>query len=161
MPRGLGEDPLSRKRRSAPARRQSGVASLVAVGSAPSGAASQLVEFHPALEAVPEPTSYNEATFERRPDDSITEPVSESPTGAVPVPSEASGANPAADATLVAEVAPAPASPASPYVAEAAAPEMVQDAGPTAAAHVNLPQETPPEEKKVGFFSRILGKRHK
>ena len=135
------------------------MASLVAVGPASAGTSSQLVEFHPALEAVPEPSSYNEATFERRADDSITEPVSGSPSGASSAPSEASGHDPAAEAAVVAEAV--HTSSASDYVPERVATVKAEDTGPTASSPVRLPRETPPEEKRVGFFSRIFGKRHK
>jgi hypothetical protein len=182
LPRGLGEDPLSRKKRTGAAR-----SSITSGGSGSVGAAAGVdgpSALSPSVQAsrgIPVASSYNEVFFQRRAEESRSE-VSPS---VVALPRSEAVETVVAEPT-VAPVLPAP--PAAPSeslaivpmeeVKEPIAPIAVVDAPaipvevasttietiPTVQAPVaaeSPPKQEAQETQKGGFFNRIFGKLRK
>lgn len=179
MPRGLGEDPLSRKRRSASTRKQSnatGSASMTAAGADGPGAASQSFTFQTSVHGIPAAPAYNEVFFQRRADDGSTGASMVGSITAVPEPVEVvttieaaiDTAPPAPEAAPPVESAvSAPAQEVreavAPLVETTAAlvevkPTEAEIAPPDAAVVIDEPPQASPENQKTGFFNRIFGK---
>lgn len=149
MPRGLGDDPLSRGRKAKRAAKSPDVVAASA-GSAPEA---------PISAPGPASSSYNDVFFQRRSEPAIEATVTAAP--AAPAESEVAIATlPAAEpqAVTVQAVAPEPA------VVAAVPPEpIVVEAPPVQAAPVVAVRSEQPaqEAPKGGFLSRIFGKLHK
>jgi hypothetical protein len=177
LPRGLGEDPLSRKRRSIAARRQTGatgsVSATVAVGVEGPGSSSQSAALQPSAQGIPGAPSYNEVFFQRREDEingagpvaypdavevvTAPHPIVETapPATSVEVPVESVVSVPREETRE--PVAPAPLIETTPDAVEANSPVTIS-APSVDAAVVAEPPRAPPETQKGGFFNRIFGK---
>ena len=183
MPRGLGEDPLSRKRRSASARKQSGISGSVSrtpnAGADGPGSVSQSSAFQPVVQGIPAVPAYNEVFFQRRADEGSIDNVmvtsvtaNPEPVGIVATPEPIVDTAPAAPQeiepveSVVSEPeqelreAVAPAVAAAPLAVEVR-PTETEAAPSIAVGAIEAPPHAPPENQKGGFFSRIFGRRRK
>ncbi|MDA4135174.1 MAG: hypothetical protein OK441_06360 [Thaumarchaeota archaeon] len=183
MPRGLGEDPLSRKRRSASTRKKSGIAGSVSMtphaGTDGPGSVSQSSVFQPAVQGIPAVPAYNEVFFQRRADDGSIDNVTVASVAANPEPAGiVATPEPIVDTAPAApqELAPVESVVSEPEqeLREAVAPAVVTaplavEVKPTetekvpsiAVGAIEEPPHAPPENQRGGFFSRIFGRRRK
>jgi len=185
LPRGLGEDPLSRKRRSASTRKKSGITGSVSMtphaGTDGPGSVSQSSVFQPTVQGIPTAPACNEVFFQRRADDgSIDDAMIASvtanpePAGIMATPEPIVDTAPAAPQELapvesmVSEpeqelreaVAPAPAVVTVPLAVEVK-PTETERVPSIAVRAIEEPPHAPPENQRGGFLSRILGRRRK
>jgi hypothetical protein len=168
LPRGLGDDPLSRQRKNAAAKRSgASTAAPTAVSpiddslivSSTAQPSVQNIAEAPSSSAASTSSSYNDVFFQKRDgtasavttavatqDVVVTEPAP-APVVAAPLQPSLSQEEHAAEIAIPAEPTPAIAA-----VHEIPAPDLVQ---------TQTPAQVQPEPQKGGFFSRVFGKLRK
>lgn len=188
MPRGLGDNPLKKERKTRRSTAQAVPISATPVS--PSDFADSTVGQDGAQASSSSSRSYNDVFFQRRPDNSGAaangiheEPRSEDSGTTAPIAAaQASPISALPEVTASAVTEPAPAevavapptsssfAPPEPVPAPSAIPESVPEAKSVPDQPVAQPVQTPqpapavqtaPTEEKTGFFGRIFGKLRK